>query len=87
VALETDCWYYTEPGGNKRIPLFDGKGERVRGKDNKEAARMARARIKVADELSTPIPQVSNGWTVGRVCEVYLADLHLSAIPEWAVQV
>ena len=52
---QTDCWYYTEPGTNKRVPLFDGKGERVRGKDNKQAARVALARIKVADERSTPI--------------------------------
>ena len=29
----------------------------------------------------------SSGWTVARVCDVYLADLHLSANPEWAVQV
>ena len=84
---QTDCWYYTEPGSNKRMPLFDGKGERVRGKDNKEAAQVALARIKVADERSTPIPPASSGWTVARVCDVYLADLHLSANPEWAVQV
>lgn len=51
---QTDAWYYTEPGTKKRVPLFDEKGERIRGKENKEAACTALARIKVADELSTP---------------------------------
>ncbi len=48
---QTDCWYYTEPGAKKRVPLFDEQGERIRGKENKDAARTALARIKAADEL------------------------------------
>lgn len=31
---QTDCWYYTEPGTKKRVPLFDEHGERIRGKEN-----------------------------------------------------
>ena len=81
---QTDCWYYTEPGTRKRVPLFDEQGERVRGKENKEAARLALARVKLVDELS-PQPTTSSGeWTVAKVCEIYLADLHQSATLEWA---
>ncbi|MDP7017499.1 MAG: hypothetical protein QGG36_16965, partial [Pirellulaceae bacterium] len=66
------------------MPLFDEQGERVRGKENKEAARLALARVKLVDELS-PQPTTSSGeWTVAKVCEIYLADLHQSATLEWA---
>ena len=57
---QTDAWYYTEPGTKKRVPLFDEKGERIRGKENKETARMALARIKVGDELSASAPPASD---------------------------
>ena len=67
------------------MSLFDEKGERIRGKESKEAARVALARINVADELNTPAPAPSNEWTVAKVCDVYLADLHRSANPEWAI--
>ena len=69
------------------MPLFDENGDRIRGKENKEPARLALARIKVADELSTPASPDSNGWTVAKVCDVYLTDLHHSGSPAWATQV
>ena len=53
---QTDCWYYTLPGSKKRVPLFDEEGERIRGKENKEAAELALAREKVTwqrDEVSS----------------------------------
>ncbi len=81
---QTDCWYYTEPGTRKRVPLFDEQGERVRGKENKEAARLAFARVKLVDELSPQPTTSSCEWTVAKVCEIYLADLHQSATLEWA---
>ena len=40
---QTDCWYYTQPGAKKRVPLFDEGGERIRGKESKEAAELALA--------------------------------------------
>jgi integrase len=67
--------------------LFDENGERIRGKENKEAARVALARVKVADELSPTTQPASEEWTVAKVCDVYLTDLHSSANPEWATQV
>ena len=51
---QTDCWYFTEPGTKKRLALFDEDGERIRGKENKEAAKLALARIKLVDELNPP---------------------------------
>lgn len=84
---QTDSWYCTEPGTKKRVPLLDEEGNRIRGKENREAARVALARIKVADELSTPGQPVPDVWTVAKVCDVYLTDLHLTASPAWATQV
>ena len=51
---QTDCWYYTLPGTKKRMPLFDGQGQRLRGATNKEAAELALAQLKLAgdEELS-----------------------------------
>jgi hypothetical protein len=45
---QTDCWYPTERGTGKRVPLFDEVGERIRGKGNKEAARVARDDFQVS---------------------------------------
>lgn len=84
---QTDCWYYTEPGTRKRVPLFDEKGERVRGKENKEAARMALARAKLADELQPTQRRDEGDWSVARVCDVYLGNLKSTASSSWARQV
>ena len=84
---QTDCWYYTEPGTKKRVPLFDENGERIRGRENKEAAQLALARVKLAEEFSPVESPTTDEWTVARVCDVYLADLHRSANSEWAAQV
>lgn len=80
---QTDCWYYTAPGTRKREALFDEDGERVRGKENKEAAQLALARIRLSEELSPTTVAPSRGWTVAQVCELYLADLTRSASPSW----
>jgi site-specific recombinase XerD len=84
---QTDCWYYTEPGTKKRVPLFDEKGDRIRGKENKETARLALARIQLSEELNLHSPTPSDDWTVAKVCDIYLDDLHRSANPDWAKQV
>jgi hypothetical protein len=44
---QTDCWYYTQPGTKKRMPLFDEQGQRIGGRQNKEAAEIALARAQV----------------------------------------
>ena len=80
---QTDCWYYTEPGTKKRVPLVDENGDRIRGKESKEAARLALARIQLSEELN-PVSQPTSGdWTVAKVCDIYLDDLHRSANQDW----
>ncbi|HEY2786935.1 MAG TPA: hypothetical protein VGJ05_18380, partial [Fimbriiglobus sp.] len=70
---QTDCWYYTRPGTKRRVPLYDEEGARVRGKDNKEAARLALARIKLTDAGErTPSPLASGEWVVAKVCSEYI---------------
>jgi hypothetical protein len=62
---QTDAWYYTQPGTKKRFPLFDQDGERIRGKQNKEAADIALVREKLtwADE-SAILPNAAGEWLV-----------------------
>jgi integrase len=70
---QTDCWYYTLPGTKKRLPLFDEDGQRIRGKDNKQAAQRALARIQLGGEAAlTASPGAGEEWLVARVCSEYL---------------
>jgi integrase len=73
---QTDCWYHTPKGTKRREPLLDGDGQRIRGLKNKEAARLALARVRVrqgetaqAEPSETP---KAGTWTVVRVCSEYL---------------
>jgi integrase len=77
---QTDCWYYTTPGTKKRVPLLDEDGQRIRGKDNKAAAELAMARVKLTRE-SLPATTPDNGrpWLVARVCSEYLEYCRRSA--------
>ena len=84
---QTDGRCFALPGTKTRVPLFDEHGDRIRGKENKELARLALARTKLADELSRPPASASDGWSVAKVCDVYLTNLHRTANPEWAEQV
>jgi integrase len=71
IWRQTDCWYYTLPGTKKRIALFDERGERVRGAENRAVAELALARVKLTPEFrqrSAPDPN----WIVARVCSEYL---------------
>src|SRR5205085_425916 len=70
---QTDCWYYTLPGTKKRVPLFDEDGARVRGKENKEQARLALARVRLAGQGELPAAPATGGeWVVARVCSEYI---------------
>lgn len=70
---QTDCWYFTQPGTKKRVALFDERGERIRGKENKVAAEVALAREKLTwtDEAGDQ-PGSRGPWLVARVCSEYL---------------
>lgn len=74
---QTQCWYYTPSGSKRREALLDGEGRRIRGVANKQAARLALARVRLrqgvtaAVELSeSSVPAAT--WTVARVCSEYI---------------
>jgi integrase len=70
---QTDCWYCTLPGTKKRVGLFDEKGQRIRGAENKEAAELALARLKLSGDgwPEGAVPDNGNR-IVARVCSQYL---------------
>ena len=70
---QTDRWYYTPPGTKKRVPLLDEDSKRIRGKENRKAAELALARVKLAGKWRpTAEPAEEGQWLVARVCSEYL---------------
>jgi hypothetical protein len=70
---QTDSWYCTIPGTKKRVPLFDDQGHRIRGKEGREAAEMALAKLRLFWEgESGDVPRSGGEWLVARVCSDYL---------------
>ena len=70
---QTDCWYYTLPGTKRRVALFDEQGERIRGKENKEAAEIALAKEKLTWEGERDSSTIGySEWLVARVCSEYI---------------
>lgn len=68
---QTDCWYYTRPGTKQRVALFDADGERIRGKDRREAAEMALAKERLT--WASGETELGKGqWLVARVCSDYI---------------
>ena len=52
---------------------MDEDGKRIRGQDNRQAAELALARVKVADRWHpTPEPASKGEWLVARVCSQYI---------------
>ena len=70
---QTDGWYYTLPGTKRRVPLVDEDGQRIRGPDNRDQARLALARVKLTEAGERPAaPTPAADWLVARVCSEYL---------------
>ncbi len=70
---QTDGWYYTPPGTKRRVPLLDDNGKRIRGKENRQAAELALARVKVAGDWRPEAePAAGDEWLVARVCSEYI---------------
>lgn len=69
---QTDCWYYTLPGTKRRIALFDEQGARIRGRENREVAEQALARIRVSGDASGSTAVADPEWIVARVASDYL---------------
>lgn len=82
---QTDCWYYTPPGTKGREPLRDETGRHIRGAENKHAARLALARVRIqqgrlSKQTPTVEPASSQGaWLVARVCSDYVTRCQKSA--------
>jgi len=81
---QTNCWYYTRPGTKKREPLLDENGNRIRGVENKQAARLALARVRLKQGLTPPsetpvLPAQAETWSVARVCSEYLMHCERAA--------
>jgi len=71
---QTDSWYYTPPGTKRRVPLLDENGKRIRGKDNRQTAELALARVKLARQWRPAAEPVTEGeWLVAKVCSRYVA--------------
>ena len=70
---QTDGWYFTPPGTKRRVPLTDEDGKRIRGKENRQAAELALARVKVAGDWRPEAESmVAEDWLVARVCSEYI---------------
>ncbi|MBL9091652.1 MAG: tyrosine-type recombinase/integrase [Planctomycetaceae bacterium] len=69
---QTDCWYYTLPGTKRRMSLFDGDGKRIKGKENRDVAEEALARLRVSGESSGAVANADCPWIVARVASDYL---------------
>ena len=70
---QTDAWYYTLSGSKRRVPLFDEDGQRIKGKENKQAAQLALARLKLKGDWQEPTElSPPEEWLVARVCSDYL---------------
>ena len=70
---QTDAWYYTPPGTKRRVRLLDEEGRPIRGKENRQAAELALARIKAAGDwrpAAEPCGRAS--WLVAKVCSEYI---------------
>lgn len=72
-------WYATLDG--KRTKLCDETGRLIKGKDNREAAELSVARLK----LQLPVASSSDGILVATVADAYLAHLKATASPEYVV--
>ena len=70
---QTDCWYYTPPGTKRRARLLDEDRRPIRGKENRQAAELALARVKVAgDWRPTAEHAEEDSWLVAKVCGRYI---------------
>ena len=82
---QTDCWYYTPSGTKSREPLLDEAGRHIRGPGNKQAARLALARVRIKRGLkpalnaeTEPSPPQKT-WLVARVCSQYILHCNQAA--------
>ena len=79
---QTDTWYRTPPGTKRRIVLLDEQGRPIRGRDNKQAARLALARLRLREGLDAPLeaePMPAKAISVAEVCSRYILHCEQAA--------
>ena len=82
---QTDCWYYTPSGTKTRQPLLDEAGRHIRGPANKQAARLALARVRIKQGLKPAIaaatepPLPKKASLVASVCSHYVIHCNRAA--------
>jgi len=70
---QTDSWYFTPPGTKRRVRLLDEDQRPIRGAENRQAAELALARVKVAGNWRpTPDGPDNEGWVVAKVCSTFI---------------
>ena len=70
---QTDGWYFTPPGTKRRVRLLDEDGRPIRGKESRQAAELAFARVKVSGNWRPEAEKVGDDlWLVARVCSLYI---------------
>ena len=79
---QTDTWYRTPPGTKRRVALLDEQGRPIRGRDNKQAARLALARLRLREGLDAPLerePTPAKAVSVAEVCSRYILHCEQAA--------
>ncbi|ADB18376.1 hypothetical protein Psta_3721 [Pirellula staleyi DSM 6068] len=72
---QTDCWYYTAPGSQKRVRLLALDGTPIRGATCRKEAELSLARERTSDRWQCEsTEEVTAAWSVGRVCSEYIAE-------------
>ncbi|MDP7303408.1 MAG: hypothetical protein QGG09_09925, partial [Pirellulaceae bacterium] len=70
---QTDGWYFTPPGTKRRVRLLDEDGRPIRGKENRQAAELAFARVKASGNWRPEAEKVGEDlWLVAKVCSQYI---------------
>jgi len=70
---QTDSWYYTPPGTKRRVRLLDEDGRPIRGKESRQIAELALARVKAAGKWRPTVEEVRDDpWLVAKVCSRFI---------------
>ena len=72
---QTDGWYYTPPGTKRRVRLLDEDGRPIRGKESRQIAELALARVKAAGNWRPTVEEVRDDpWLVAKVCSRFIEN-------------
>jgi hypothetical protein len=70
---QTDSWYYTPLGTQKRVRLYDEQGRPVRGQEQRSIADLALARVKASGNWRPEAKSEENpSLSVAKVCSEFI---------------